>query len=325
MQVKDLSRYNQEVRTRQKKTLSKNANDDDPWFRLLGESKKQASNRGTAFIRDVRIAPEPLCVLTSDRQLNDLKRFCCNPIQYRPLTVDPTFDIGQFNVTPITYQHLVLENKRDGKHPSLIGPVLLHEKKTEETYSTFTAALKTLEPGLRELLAFGTDDEKALISGFRNNFERSINLLCELHLKKNIEKKLQDMQFPKKSKDEMVADIFGRSRGDIFECGLTDAKSVESFDAMLANLDQRWSSMHTNGADFFAWFQSKKRRDFINSVISPVRQRAGLGFPPERFTTNRSEQTNRSIQEFIESEYKGAKKVDEFTFCVALSKLETSC
>ena len=79
--------------------------------------------------------------------------------------------------------------------------------------------------------------------------------------------------------------------------------------------------MHTNGADFFAWFQSIKRRDFINSVISPVRQRAGLGFPPERFTTNRSEQTNRSIQEFIKSEYKGNKKVDEFTFCVVLSKL----
>ena len=55
-------------------------------------------------------------------------------------------------------------------------------------------------------------------------------------------------------------------------------------------------------------------------MIRPVRQRAGLGSPPDRFTTNRSEQTNRSIQEFVKSESKG-KKVDEFTFCVALSKL----
>ena len=163
IQVKDLSRY-KDVRKRARKTLSENADDDDPWFRLLVESKKQASTRSTAFIRDVRIAPEPLCVMTSDRQLNDLKRFCCNPVQFRPFTVDPTFDIGQFNVTPITYQHLVLENKREGKHPSLIGPVLLHERKTEETYSTFSATLRTLEPGLREFLAFGTDDEQALIS-----------------------------------------------------------------------------------------------------------------------------------------------------------------
>ena len=258
--------------------------------------------------------------MTSDRQLNDLKRFCCNPVEFRPFTVDPTFDIGKFNVTPITYQHLVLENRRDGKHPSLIGPVLLHERKTEETYSTFSATLRTHEPGLRELLAFGTDDEQALISGFRNNFDRAINLLCELHLRKNVEKKLQELQLPKTSQNEIVADIFGRKRGDIFESGLTDARSDEAFDAMLGNLEERWSSTHAKGKAFFTWFQTRKRKEFLNSVIRPVRQRAGLGSPPDRFTTNRSEQTNRSIQEFVKSESKG-KKVDEFTFCVALCKL----
>ncbi|XP_028415711.1 uncharacterized protein LOC114539280 [Dendronephthya gigantea] len=274
-QVKDFSR-NKKKSKRQRKTLSEDANDDDPWFRLLGESKKQASNRSTAFIRDVRVAPEPLCVMTSDRQLNDLKRFCCNPVEFRPFTVDPTFDIGHYNVTPITYQHLLLENRRDGKHPSLIGPVLLHNKKTEETYSSFSATLKTLEPGLRDLLAFGTDDEQALISGFRNNFDRSINLLCELHLQKNVERKLQELQIPKQSKVEIITDIFGRRHSDIVESGLTDAKSAEAFDTMLVNLKERWSSLHTKGQVFYDWFVSRKRDEFINSVISIVRQRAGL-------------------------------------------------
>lgn len=154
--------------------------------------------------------------MTTDRQLNDLKRFCCNPIEYRPFTVDPTFDIGHFNVTPITYQHLALRNRHNDKHPSVIGPVLLHERKTEETYSTFGGSLRTLEPGLKDLLAFGTDDEKALVSGFRNNFERSINLLCELHLQKNIEKKMQELHISKQSAKEFIADIFGRRRGEIF-------------------------------------------------------------------------------------------------------------
>ena len=72
MQVKDLSRYKGKPKC-VKKTLSEHAHDDDPWFCLLGESKKQASTRSTAFIRDVRIAPEPLCVMMLDRQLNDLK------------------------------------------------------------------------------------------------------------------------------------------------------------------------------------------------------------------------------------------------------------
>ena len=129
-QVKDLTR-NQSV-AGCKKSLSENYEQDDPWYRILGESKKQACNRKTPFIRDVRVAPEPLCILATDRQLNDLRRFCCNPIEYRPFTVDPTFNIGKYNVTPITYQHLLLENRRDGKHPSLIGSVLFHDKKTTE-------------------------------------------------------------------------------------------------------------------------------------------------------------------------------------------------
>ena len=55
------------------------------------------------------------------------------------------------------------------------------------------------------------------------------------------------------------------------------------------------------------------------SKLAPVRQRAGLGFPPERFTTNRSEQANRSIQEFVRKECNEERKVDDFSFCGALN------
>ena len=101
-----------------KKNLSGNYHHDDPWYRILGESKKKASNKKTAFMRDVRVALEPLCILATDRQLNDMRRFCCNPVEYCLFTVDPTFNIGKY-VTPITYQHLLFENRRDSKHPSL--------------------------------------------------------------------------------------------------------------------------------------------------------------------------------------------------------------
>ena len=77
-----------------KKSLSSGNIHDDPWYRLLGESK--ASNRKTAFLRDVRIAPEPLCIMTTDRQLNDLKRFVATQLSSalsrltRPLTLENT-------------------------------------------------------------------------------------------------------------------------------------------------------------------------------------------------------------------------------------------
>ena len=126
---------------------------DDPWYGLLKEIQLQAKKRNTAFIRDVRVGGEPLCVLATDRQLNDIVRFCCSTTSYKPLTVDPTFNIGKFNVTPISYQHLMLDNVKDGNHPTLIGPILIHKRKMEETYSIFCGSLKALQPEIGNLLA----------------------------------------------------------------------------------------------------------------------------------------------------------------------------
>ena len=235
-QVKDFGRKPRDKTSVPVMNISGAGKQDDPWFRLHGDCKKQASDRKSAFIRDVRVAPEPMCVLTTDRQLNDMVRFCCNPVEFKPFTVDPTFDVGDYNVTPITYQHLLLENRRVGKHPSMIGPVLIHEKKMTETYSVFSGTLKSLNPGLGKVLAFGTDGEKALVTAFRNNFERATNLLCDLHLKANVESKLQEFGISGKVKETIVADIFGRQRGTVFEAGLADASSRD----ILSNSSASW-------------------------------------------------------------------------------------
>ena len=109
----------------------------ETWYILLNESKIQEGDPKTTFVRDVRVGAELFCVVGTNRQLDDLKQFCCNPVEYRPLTVDATFDFRPYNVTPISYQHLIVLRREDGKHPTMIGPVLLHEKKTQSTYSLF--------------------------------------------------------------------------------------------------------------------------------------------------------------------------------------------
>ena len=81
----------------------------------------------------------------------------------------------------------------------------------KKTYSTFDASLKTLKPQLCDAMAFGTDDEQAVVDGFKNNLERSVNLLSELHLKKKIERKLQKLNIRGEIKRKVIADIFGES------------------------------------------------------------------------------------------------------------------
>ena len=90
---------------------------------------------------------------------------------------------------------------------------------------------------------------------------------------------------------------------------------------MLNNLKAKWSKLHDNGEAFDEWFCSAKAEEFMSSATQCVRQRAGLGCPAERFTTNRSEQSNRLIKEFVKNDCGGKKTVDEFSFCVSLSKL----
>ena len=125
------------------------------------------------------------------------------------------------------------------------------------------------------------------------------------------------------SKQGIMDDIFGRKIGRVFESGLSDAGSAEESIGLFESLEEKWSSLHSNGKAFLSWFGSKKTEEFIRSVISPVRQRAGLGCPPDKFTTNRSERTNGVLQDCVKLEC-GTAKIDEYTLVKTLEKLVNS-
>jgi hypothetical protein len=115
-------------------------------------------------------------------------------------------------------------------------------------------------------------------------------------------------------------DLFGKHQEEVFESGLSDAHSEDDFYQELGLLEKKWNQLHTAGKTVYDWLVKHKAWEFIRSVISPVPQRAGLGCPPKRFTTNRSEHTNSVIQEFIKCEC-GQGKVDKYVFATAIQKL----
>ena len=139
-------------------------------------------------------------------------------------------------------------------------------------------------------------------------------------MKKSVENRLVEMGITGKIKDDIVADIFGRQVGEVHESGLSDAESQESFRKQMEMVKENWSKCHLYGPKFFQWFVKNKEKKMLNHVIVPVRQRAGLGCPPSKFTTNRSERTNGVIQDFIRQRY-GLRHVNVFSFCVALQDL----
>jgi hypothetical protein len=114
--------------------ISKDAAADD-LFVVMQQAYSQNSSK--RFIRAVNAAPEPAIVLATDLQLNDLCRCCTSSNSFSPLTVDPTFCLGDFDVTLVTFQNIFLRSKRTKNPPIFIGPACIHYKKNFATYLFF--------------------------------------------------------------------------------------------------------------------------------------------------------------------------------------------
>ena len=213
-----------------------------------------------AYIRAVQAAPEPVCVLATDQQICDLVRFCTNSSKFSVLTVDPTFNLGPFNVTPMTYENLLVNNK-EGKHPLLLGPVLIHQTKTLSPFHLFASTLIRLNGNTAEIKAFGSDGEPELIKAFSLAFRDAVQLRCFSHFRQNIKDKLREIGMHESATKTILDDIFGRQIGSHFEEGLVDAEKEKTFWSMLDSLEIEWSNLERGCylqktvPSFFNWFK----------------------------------------------------------------------
>lgn len=102
------------------------ADDNDALLSVMAMCKQSIDKDEEPFVRMVTSAPEPMCVLCTDCQLSDIERFCTDPARFCPLSVDPTFNLGDFSVTVTSFCNLLLKSQRTGKNPVMIGPMLVH-------------------------------------------------------------------------------------------------------------------------------------------------------------------------------------------------------
>ncbi|CAC5358534.1 unnamed protein product [Mytilus coruscus] len=104
--------------------------DSDSMFQLIKACKDQQL-LADPCIRLVQCALEFCCICSSDLQLVEMDMFLTNPSECTIIGIDPTFNLGKFVVTPIVYKNLKLIHRRTGECPTFLGPVLIHQNKTE--------------------------------------------------------------------------------------------------------------------------------------------------------------------------------------------------
>ena len=79
--------------------------------------KEGMGKEDNSFVRIVTSAPEQMCVLYTNYQLDDIERFCTDPEVFSLLCVDPTFNLGDFSLTVTNYSNLLLMNQKNWKAP----------------------------------------------------------------------------------------------------------------------------------------------------------------------------------------------------------------
>ena len=217
-----------------------------------------------------------------DFQLQNLVRFLTDSRKFSIFTADTTYNVGNFYVTPTTYKHLMLVDTTSKKHPTMIGPILIHQRKNFAAFNYFASTLICFS---KKLQAFGTDGDGALVEAFTHNFPFAIQLRCFLHVKRNILSKLKDRGISSSVSEEFISDMFGKRINDRYEEGLVDSTSVADFRTRLQNCKEIWNArelncQHPGQGSFFEYFVDNYSKTFENTMLKNIRSDVGLGFPP---------------------------------------------
>ena len=219
------------------------------------------------------------------------------------MQIDPTFNLGPYECTPISYRNQFLERNSTGKTPIFVGPVLLHYRKDECTFKDFLNKLKSVRPGLQDIISVGTDGEKALVNAVESCLPKATekSLHCFRHFCQNVEDMLSRAGIKGASATQYIWEIFGKVATDgSYETGLLDSESDDEFDAMLASLKPVWTACK-NGLKAFDYM--KQRSEMIKKhMTAKVRREAGLVSMspnvdvPVKLYTLEAESTNNRIK-----------------------------
>ena len=185
---------------------------------------------------------------------------------------------------------MLLEDRRTGKPPLLLGPTLIHRRKYSETFSYFGATLTGLDNGTKNIRFVGLDREDALEKGTSPYLPTVTWLACIGHI-------ISSQHCTAFLHDIFVSDVK-------HEKGLIDSDGCKDFNDKLESLQNVWNLREkkirsavlpdSSEAEFHKYFVTHIAQDMKKKMISPVRKRAGFG--ESFFYNNAAESRHQRIK-----------------------------
>lgn len=209
------------------------------------------------------------------------------------LSLDPTYNVGPFYLTPITFTNIFVKEK-----PLMISGFYTHTRKDENTYNIIANNFFNSFPQMQKIKLAVTDGERALINAFKPYITAKGGywIPCFNH-------KLQDLMLKcnelKLDANYYRIKVFGRTK-DTMD-GLVDMteKSVE-------DAKKNWDPQ------FFEWFKSCLYDDIKNYMLPEKRAAMNLRKDGKgKITTNLSESGHHMIKEFLKKRHQEDSLVKE--------------
>ena len=259
-------------------------------------------------------------IIASQHQLEILQRAVI--MDKAVLNVDSTFNMGKFEVTPLSFINTFLTKTSDGNNPLFMGPVMMHTRKHKATFVEFFRSLQDLVPKLKNShIILGTDGEAAIFTAAMDILNISAHLRCSMHVR-------QALQRLTPGCDMYWKGILGHWLNGAYVQGIVDAETEDAMEERLHAAMLTWpedsntekvSAQTTvptpcsvsnirNGnemkdiilvTDNFvckvtAWV-ARERQMLWENLSAAVRQRSGI-VPPAHFTTQAAESVNNMLK-----------------------------
>ena len=209
--------------------LKRASNDEDEFYSLLALGKEM----GGSCIKGLQWTPSPRVVYVEDWQMAEIVENCCQPDLTCVLSIDTTFNAGQFYFTSTTYQNAKFVTRRKGKLANLQDPALFHVCQEESQFLFFCNNLLGTNYGFEKVRFVGGDRDKGQ-KGFLKPLKGVTYLPCKKHIEDNMKAKMPSLQLDAPEKKIILEDVFGSKIPP--KRGLVDCNTTDEFKTIMAEV-----------------------------------------------------------------------------------------
>lgn len=257
--------------------------------------------------------PDDLWVLGTNRMQHDLG----HAEGGLPISVDPTFNFGKYEVTPVTYRHQFILSASKNIHGKftnavMLGPTIIHHSKCEDTFDRAISEISRKGKLCQQKIGIVTDGEEALINACKSNMPDSISLRCTIHFRANCKSFLKSIGIKGDTSQAPFLDIVFGEQG-LIEC--EDKKDLKERLKKQSKLLNELEAEFTKTEPKFSTYLKEREKKVLRKLIRDTRKKGGLTADkngiPQRVFTNQSETVNSMLA--AKKEALGYSKKDDLS------------